>query len=1146
MRPILAFAVAAMLGGAALAGATAAPTNQPYDQLPATLATPHTDFADPLHGEKPKVLVIAPCWASREAVEFAQRLSMDLTVIMTESHESFGISGKGGERDTYHKVEQGTLERIARKRLGDAFRYHAIVIGKMPWPTFPRWVREAIVRKVTQGTGLVYVSPTGLDGPLAAALKDDASKLLTGVPVGMLPLRQTGLARPWQEGGEMGPLKVQAGTLGQGRVVAVDYQDHGALKASCWRYRVHPYTIALTPFAEDDPLFYDYYYALLARATRWAARREAHVQVADIAGPSPADGCVFAMERGELPARPIRFSFTKVAPGPQKLDVHWVVRDRDNKVICEEDDRLKLSPTAAFSPRIPVLRHGLHVVDVWLKAEGKVVTWASAALRVEGEPVFEAIAADKPWFERGEAIAGMLTLALPLPRRTSLVIELWDSWGRLLARQTGKANGRVIVPWRFTVTRPLSCAFRVVARLEDSKGVIERVHCDVGVPNRTVDDFEYVFWTGVPNNRTLKTVLRQARRFGMTAVYDTTATWSPPDVYAVSARHIAFANLRLYPYCTGFWGWAVKDWDKQAADARKDALEHVRAYAPWGTIAYSIDEESYPSKEFADWLKPGAVADFQRFLKGKYRTLTVLNQTWGTKLARWEDARPIDLADAVKAKSTVQWLDHRLHVQDAFSRIHEITVDAIHEVDPKGRVGPDLVGSWGFDWPRLWKRFGSCSDADATPAPPGALVGSWTGCYWQFFSEENMRFEPWDDLLKGRTHTLWWPAGFGRGLGGAAAFTPDASEPLPCFEQGCQEYREIRRGIGKVFLAAEPPPRLIAMHYSTVSQHLSVLSHKETTWLDSRNDFRAAVEDLGLTVHSVSSDDLASNALAGSSTRMLILPFSQGMSDGEVAAVKAFARGGGVVVADFAPAVMDEHGRRRAPSPLLDVFGKLEKLHIRRVGKGTAVCVGDALRGYSKRRDAGTRAGFQELLGKYIGYEPQIVVETPDGGKTAARPFRVGAATYFGVLRDETGPCVVRLRAKAHLYDVRRHDYLGYGTEFRTGTARKKAKVFAALPCRLERLVAPRKIRRCRPGHEVRWTLRVEPAAAKGCGLALHVEVDGPDGKRLDCFTQNLVSTTGTFELVLPLALNQPRGRHTVRVREVASGICAELALDVR
>ena len=81
--------------------------------------------------------------------------------------------------------------------------------------------------------------------------------------------------------------------------------------------------------------------------------------------------------------------------------------------------------------------------------------------------------------------------------------------------------------------------------------MVERVQCDVGVPNRTVDDFEYVFWTGVPNNRTLKTALRQARRFGMTAVYDTAATWSPPDVYAASARHIAFANLRLYPVC--YW-----------------------------------------------------------------------------------------------------------------------------------------------------------------------------------------------------------------------------------------------------------------------------------------------------------------------------------------------------------------------------------------------------------------------------------------------------------------------------------------------------------------------------------------------------------------------------------------------------------------
>ena len=63
--------------------------------------------------------------------------------------------------------------------------------------------------------------------------------------------------------------------------------------------------------------------------------------------------------------------------------------------------------------------------------------------------------------------------------------------------------------------------------------------------------------------------------------------------------------------------------------------------------------------------------------------------------------------------------------------------------------------------------------------------------------------------------------------------------------------------------------------------------------------------------------------------------------------------------------------------------------------------------------------------------------------------------------------------------------------------------------------------------------------------MCVRFEVFDPAGKPLECYTCKVVSTTGQFEMVVPLALNDAPGRYAVAAEEIASGLRAETEFQV-
>jgi hypothetical protein len=128
----------------------------------------------------------------------------------------------------------------------------------------------------------------------------------------------------------------------------------------------------------------------------------------------------------------------------------------------------------------------------------------------------------------------------------------------------------------------------------------------------------------------------------------------------------------------------------------------------------------------------------------------------------------------------------------------------------------------------------------------------------------------------------------------------------------------------------------IAIHYSMPSVHgASILGYHQNfdggetrapekptaNFPANRDGWVRVVKDLGLQFDFVASEQLEKGALALGKYRVLILPLSVALSAEEAKAIKRFVSEGGVVIADAAAGMMNEHCSWRPGGMLDELFG---------------------------------------------------------------------------------------------------------------------------------------------------------------------------------------------------------------------------------
>jgi len=162
-------------------------------------------------------------------------------------------------------------------------------------------------------------------------------------------------------------------------------------------------------------------------------------------------------------------------------------------------------------------------------------------------------------------------------------------------------------------------------------------------------------------------------------------------------------------------------------------------------------------------------------------------------------------------------------------------------------------------------------------------------------------------------------------------------------------FNELHQGIGKLIINSRRLHDGIAIHFSQPSMQVHWLldnvgnardwmlksgGDRHSHFTGVRNSWTKLIEDLGLQYEFVGQGKIEEGKLAGNEYRVLIMPQSVAVSEREVEQIRQFVRAGGMLVADYRTATMNEHGRDLGRGQLDDVFGIA---HAKGQAKGPAI-----------------------------------------------------------------------------------------------------------------------------------------------------------------------------------------------------------------
>ena len=407
------------------------------------------------------------------------------------------------------------------------------------------------------------------------------------------------------------------------------------------------------------------------------------------------------------------------------------------------------------------------------------------------------------------------------------------------------------------------------------------------------------------------------------------------------------------------------------------------------------------------------LAGFRAWLREQYGSLDALNREWGSAFRDWDAVLPLTTEAARREGRYAPWADHRTYMEVSFARAYQTVRDGVREGDPEGRIalsGTQVTNPWnGCDWHRLDAVIddflsysgGNQWDIHRSFAKPGARIGFWTG-YGR--SGAAVKHEVWTAALQGVLHPqLFW--------------SPSIINPDMTFSRSGRDlgdaFRALRfEGIGALLMEAERLDDAVAVHYSMPSVHAAgVLGQHDreeaktggTSFPANRDGWVRLLDDLGLSFRFVATPQVEAGALQG--MRVFVLPYSTALSDREAAEIRRFVEAGGILLADGAAGLFDEHVAWREMGALDALFG-VTAPHPR-----TRSASGARAKGKVQVTAEGTAYGLRP--GDLAGLEALEPAVRASNGHALARVGMAdlavvnrvgkGTAVYLNALLDRTG-----------------------------------------------------------------------------------------------------------------------------------------------
>lgn len=351
---------------------------------------------------------------------------------------------------------------------------------------------------------------------------------------------------------------------------------------------------------------------------------------------------------------------------------------------------------------------------------------------------------------------------------------------------------------------------------------------------------------------------------------------------------------------------------------------------------------------------PSCLASFRELVKKDYGTLDKLNASWGTTFASWNDVTPIVLKNALKTGNAPRWVDHRRNMDKVWTDLAAFRIAELRKIFPDavGYVqnihssytsndsfsGVDYESLLGLQmgagavpetymnaFVRRENRFATAQGGSLWP-PSGGTVDD------RELAALRASRVVWQSVLMGQSSCLYYLHNWNSH--GILLFNDIfmAYPDLTLSREGkalSEALHRLKQGSDRLILSADYDDSGIAMLYSRSSEHACTFwqgvnkSNPEALRLNPRYQqfefFAPAIDEAQRGYSSTGVTLIRKGALK--KCRLLILPFAQSISPEDAALIREFVRQGGLLMADFRPAVADGHGKLGKKGSLDDVFG---------------------------------------------------------------------------------------------------------------------------------------------------------------------------------------------------------------------------------
>lgn len=908
------------VGRGALAGPTLTPYEDEFYEVSEEVVSPHIPWANPLAGGPVRVLFIAPMYCHRHSVEMAQRLDLDYDVVGTTSRRQIGLDMDS--LPSYCHVQgldrDAQISKLRRKLAGT---YEVIVLGT-DWGTLPLQDRYEILSKVDQGTGLLIgYRQTGkyLDRLMKIGTDVDAGWVSAGMPFAEV----SNLAQ-FAEGNSV----LSTSSLGDGRVLMLNY----ALDS---RTREFMTPREDTPATQHD---YDIYQSLAIRSLLWCAKRKLPVQ---IVGADPVQWNV--TEEPET----VRLNLvTHEAVWRATIEVTW--RDRTGRAFDTQTQQLRLDPRENVADlAVPPLPAGLAFADVRVLRDGAVCGWGSIPVRVASPLDIAEMTFAKELFGPNEPVAFKVVLTQAAPEQASLVLTVRDAHGRTLAKATASVPaGQTVSEQKLPLSHPLSVWHELNVQLRVADRCVAEAAEEFWREWRRPDDaFTLVGWYGPCKEGYMdQLIARQFAASGLDTVYLSHVWGEGVDRRVIESVR---AGLAILPYICAVRMPRLKVYDlhvrtpclhdpeyrSKLFGQVEQCARDMRRFCPAG---YSLGDENYFAPHGKEYCAgPHTVAEYRKWLAGKYASADALSKAWGVPVASFDAISPLFLADARQQKTPAPWVDWRLFTEAAWTQIFADLAGSIGKLDSHGKVGHEGSGRIdsynAFDWWSMLRDISLFVPYPGHPvggemvrsfANPGTMSAYWYGAYTRSCGGRRLttqRYFPWFCLFQGFNASWYFNLHGHAGMAHEVGFAGDL-RPLPHFQETANACREIKTGLDTLILNSALHSDGVCLYYSPASVHENTFSGRPATHATNLLAWCELLQDLGLQYRFVSAEQVAAGKLK-TEDKLLILPMVTAMADREAKHIAEFAKAGGSVLADIPPGTADALGRPRQEGALEMLFG---------------------------------------------------------------------------------------------------------------------------------------------------------------------------------------------------------------------------------